>query len=66
MTNRTSLGSSVLQTTHKVEERSWGCDWIQVEGRRVGDPSPPLTALVSIPSSCSSPPLVFLMIQEWH
>lgn len=39
--NRQSLGSAVLQATHKVKERLWGQDCIQVEGRGVCALSPP-------------------------
>jgi hypothetical protein len=59
MTNRTPLGSAGLQATHKVEESAWGHHHIQVEGRRLGAPSP-LSVLVSLPRSCNSPPQVFL------
>jgi hypothetical protein len=49
----------VLQPTNKVEESTWKQVCIHVEGRRVGAPFPPPSALVSPPSSCSTPPQVF-------
>jgi hypothetical protein len=38
------LGSAVLQTIHKLHESALGNDHIQVERRRMGAPSPPLSA----------------------
>ena len=63
MTNRTPLGSAGLQATHKVEESAWGHHHIQVEGRRLGAPSP-LSALVSLPRYWNSPPPVSLYDPE--
>ena len=47
----------MLQPTNKVEESTWKQVCIHVEGRKL-DPPSPLSDLVSIPSSCNSPPKV--------